>query len=91
MKSRVDVIPVSLAVAQAAIESGWGTSRFAIEGNAFFGQKIIGSKANGIKPKESQDPFIKVRSFNSLEDSVNAYAKNLNTHNSKFGFLHILQ
>ena len=82
LKSRVDVIPVSLAVAQAAIESGWGTSRFAIEGNAFFGQKIIGLKANGIKPKESQDPFIKVRSFNSLEDSVNAYAKNLNTHNS---------
>ena len=65
LKSRIDLIPVSLAIAQAAIESGWGTSRFAREGNAYFGQKIVGSKANGIKPIESKDPFIKVRSFNS--------------------------
>ena len=80
LKNRVDIIPISLAIAQAAIESGWGTSRFALEGNAFFGQKIIGSNVNGIKPIKNQNPYIKVRTFNTLKDSVNAYAKSLNTH-----------
>ena len=80
LKNRVDIIPISLAIAQAAIESGWGTSRFALEGNAFFGQKIVGSNVNGIKPIKNQNPYIKVRTFNTLKDSVNAYAKNLNTH-----------
>ena len=80
LKNRVDIIPISLAIAQAAIESGWGTSRFALQGNAFFGQKIIGSNVNGIKPIKNQNPYIKVRTFNTLKDSVNAYAKNLNTH-----------
>ena len=58
-----------MAIAQAAIESGWGTSRFALEGNAFFGQKIIGSNVNGIKPIENQNPLIKVKTFNTLKDS----------------------
>ena len=80
LKNRVDIIPISLAIAQAAIESGWGTSRFALQGNAFFGQKIIGSNVNGIKPIKNENPYIKVRTFNTLKDSVNAYAKNLNTH-----------
>ena len=80
LKNRVDIIPISLTIAQAAIESGWGTSRFALEGNAFFGQKIVGSNVNGIKPIKNQNPYIKVRTFNTLKDSVNAYAKNLNTH-----------
>ena len=80
MKSRTDIIPISLTIAQAAIESGWGTSRFALKGNAFFGQKIIGSNKNGIKPIENKNPLVKVRSFNTLKDSVYAYAKNLNTH-----------
>ena len=80
LKNRVDIIPISLAIAQAAIESGWGTSRFALQGNAFFGQKIIGSNVNGIKPIKNQNPYIKVRTFNTLKDSVSAYAKNLNTH-----------
>ena len=38
LKNRMDIIPVSIALAQAAKESGWGTSRFALEGNAIFGQ-----------------------------------------------------
>ena len=80
LKNRVDIIPISLAIAQAAIESGWGTSRFALEGNAFFGQKIIGSNVKGIRPIKNPNPYIKVRTFNTLKDSVNAYAKNLNTH-----------
>ena len=82
LKSRTDIIPISLTIAQAAIESGWGTSRFALKGNAFFGQKIVGSNKNGIKPIENKNPLVKVRSFNTLKDSVYAYAKNLNTHNA---------
>ena len=80
LKKRIDIVPVSLGIAQAAIESGWGTSRFAVEGNAYFGQKVIGKKANGIKPTDSENPLIKVRSFKNLNDSVKAYINNLNTH-----------
>ncbi len=80
LKKRIDIVPISLAIAQAAIESGWGTSRFAQEGNAYFGQKIIGIKADGIKPSDSENPLIKVRIFENLNDSVEAYINNLNTH-----------
>ena len=80
LKKRIDIVPISLAIAQAAIESGWGTSRFAQEGNAYFGQKIIGIKVDGIRPKDSENPLIKVRIFENLNDSVKAYLNNLNTH-----------
>ena len=80
LKKRIDIVPISLVIAQAAIESGWGTSRFAQEGNAYFGQKVIGTHVNGIKPSESEDPLIKVRIFENLNDSVRAYLNNLNTH-----------
>ena len=80
LKKRIDIVPISLAIAQAAIESGWGTSRFAQEGNAYFGQKIIGIKVNGIRPNDSDNPLIKVRIFENLNDSVKAYLNNLNTH-----------
>ena len=80
LKKRIDIVPISLAIAQAAIESGWGTSRFAQEGNAYFGQKVIGTQVNGIKPSESENPLIKVRIFENLNDSVKAYLNNLNTH-----------
>ena len=80
LKKRIDIVPISLAIAQAAIESGWGTSRFALEGNAYFGQKVIGKKTNGIKPIENKDPLIKVRAFATLNNSVKAYLNNLNTH-----------
>ena len=80
LKKRIDIVPISLAIAQAAIESGWGTSRFAKEGNAYFGQKIIGIKVNGIRPNDSENPLIKVRIFENLNDSVKAYLNNLNTH-----------
>lgn len=77
---RVDVIPVSLAMAQAAIESGWGTSRFAIQGNAIFGQWTK-SDGRGLVPAERRDGRThKVRSFDRLFDSVTAYFLNLNTH-----------
>ena len=77
----VDNIPVSLALAQAAIESGWGTSRFAYEGNALFGQYVWGVTNNGIIPNDREtDANYKIKSFNSLSDSVASYMKNLNTN-----------
>ena len=81
LKVRMDIIPVSLAIAQAANESGWGTSRFALEGNALFGQWTWSKK--GILPKE-QDPnqTHKIMQFQILKASVRAYKNNLNTHNA---------
>mgnify|MGYP001316741524 CR=1 FL=1 len=78
---KVDAIPVSLALAQAVIESGWGTSRFAYEGNALFGQYVWDNKTDGIIPNErSIDAKYKIKSFSSLRDSVASYMKNLNTN-----------
>ena len=78
---KVDVIPTSLALAQAVIESGWGTSRFAYEGNALFGQYIWGNSNDGIIPNEREsNAQFKIKSFNSLKDSVASYMKNLNTN-----------
>ncbi len=76
---RVNTIPVSIALGQAAIESGWGTSRFALQGNAMFGQWAW-SKNAGIRPTEASNSKAVVRSFTNLFDSVRAYMHNLNTH-----------
>lgn len=77
---RVDVIPPSLALAQAAKESGWGTSRFARQGNALFGQWTW-SAEDGIEPKQrAEGETHLVREFDTLMDSVEAYMRNLNTH-----------
>ncbi len=79
---RVDIVPLSLALSQAAIESGWGTSRYMNEGNAIFGQYTYDSKA-GIKPKQrSEKERFFVKKFSSLSDSVKSYLKNINTHNA---------
>ncbi len=81
LKIRMDEIPVSLAIAQAAKETGWGTSRFAQEGNALFGQWTWSGK--GLKPKDAdKDQGHKVMRFNVLQASVRAYQRNLNTHSS---------
>ena len=88
LKVRMDIIPVSLAIAQAAKETGWGTSRFAIEGNALFGQWTWSGE--GIKPAEADtNATYKVMKFNVLKASVRAYQRNLNTHSSykKFRFI----
>ncbi|MEC8146157.1 MAG: glucosaminidase domain-containing protein [Pseudomonadota bacterium] len=82
---RADFIPVSLALAQAAIESGWGTSRFARQGNALFGQWAWQASA-GIKPAEASNSRAVVRSFPNLFGSVRAYMHNLNTHASYASF-----
>jgi len=78
---KVDAVPVSIALAQAAIESGWGTSRFAFEGNALFGQYIWSKSAKGIIPNDrNSNATYKIKSFDSLRDSVASYMKNLNTN-----------
>ena len=79
LKIRMDEIPVSLAIAQAAKETGWGTSRFAQEGNALFGQWTWSGE--GLKPKDADNnEGHKVMKFNVLQASVRAYQRNLNTH-----------
>ena len=81
LKRRMDIIPPSMAIAQAAKETGWGTSRFALEGNALFGQWTYTSK--GIKPANAEAGSThKVMMFNVLKSSVRAYTRNLNTHQS---------
>jgi len=81
LKIRMDEIPVSLAIAQAAKETGWGTSRFAQKGNALFGQWTW--SGNGIKPAAADtDSKHKVASFKVLKASVKAYQRNINTHSS---------
>ena len=85
LKIRMDEVPVSLALAQAAKETGWGTSRFAQEGNALFGQWTWSGE--GLKPKDSdKDTGHKVMKFNVLQASVRAYQRNLNTHSTYRSF-----
>lgn len=79
--ARVNTVPVSIALGQAVIESGWGTSRFAIQGNALFGQWAWSQNA-GIRPIEASNSRAVVRSFANLFDSVRSYMHNLNTHHS---------
>ena len=77
---RVDVIPPSLALTQAAIESGWGTSRFSKKGNNLFGQWCF-SKGCGIVPSSrDSEKAHEVAKFASVNLAVRAYIKNLNTN-----------
>lgn len=77
--NRVNIIPASLALAQAAEESAWGTSRFALEGNAFFGQWDF--SGNGIKPKQQRSELgdYGIARFDSPLASVEGYMLNINT------------
>ena len=85
LKIRMDIIPNSLALAQAAKESGWGTSRFALEGNAIFGQWTW--DGSGIAPlNRDRSKNHKILKFPILRASVKAYQNNLNTHKSYIKF-----
>jgi Bax protein len=85
LMTRMDIIPVSIALAQAAKESGWGTSRFALEGNAIFGQWTWDGQ--GIAPlKRDDNKNHKILKFPILRASVKAYKNNLNTHKSYVKF-----
>ena len=76
---RVDLIPPSLALAQAAQESGWGTSRFAREGHAVYGQRTW-QRGSGMVPLELDRPDFGIRVFDGLASSLWAYTVNLNRH-----------
>ena len=80
LRWRVDVVPPSLAIAQAAIESGWGTSRFVGEGNALFGEWT--EQGRGGMIPEGRDPgrTYAIRRFGTLGESIASYIRNLNTH-----------
>ena len=81
----MDIIPASIALAQAAKESGWGTSRFALEGNAIFGQWTWNGQ--GIAPlNRDKSKNHKILKFPILRASVKAYKNNLNTHKSYIKF-----
>ena len=77
--NKVNVFPISMMLAQAIVESGWGGSRFAQKGNALFGQWTW-DKKKGISPAGIERPSFAVKSFKNLQDSVDAYILNLNTH-----------
>lgn len=77
---RVDVVPPSLALAQAALESGWGTSRFAQKGNALFGQKIFAEGAAMPSYDKQGNEVFRMRSFDDVLGSVRSYVHNLNSH-----------
>lgn len=77
---KVDRIPVSLLLAQAAMETGWGTSRFAQQGNALFGQHTSNPAHDGMVPRGLDDPNFRVRAFDSVDAAVSAYLQNLNSH-----------
>tara|TARA_A100001011_G_C14305309_1_gene842790 strand:+ start:1015 stop:2532 length:1518 start_codon:yes stop_codon:yes gene_type:complete len=85
LMNRMDIIPTSIALAQAAKESGWGTSRFALEGNAIFGQWTWSGQ--GIAPLDrDSNKNHKILKFPILRASVKAYQNNLNTHKSYKSF-----
>lgn len=77
---RIDIVPPSLALAQAAVESGWGTSRFAQQGNALFGQRAWRAGAGLVPEARAGDADFEVRAFATLDGSVRAYMRNLNSH-----------
>jgi len=76
---RVDVIPPSLVLAQAANESAWGTSRFARHGNNLFGMRTY--DGDGIVPrKRAPGKKFQVAAYDTVRESIAAYVDNLNTH-----------
>ncbi len=79
LSNKINSIPISMILAQSIVESGWGSSRFAQEGNALFGQWTWKNN-DGIKPKDNLDANFSVKNFKNLLDSVNSYILNLNTH-----------
>jgi Bax protein len=80
--SRIDAVPPSLVLAQAAQESGWGTSRFALRANALFGQRSWGDASVGLAPADAERKDFKVRAFPDLMGAVRAYLHNLNSHSA---------
>lgn len=79
---KVDIIPPSLIVCQAILESGWGQSHFAYEGNSLFGEHAPAGSKSSIKAKGAN---IGLRTFPSIHEAILGYTKNLNRHNAYQG------
>ena len=86
LKQRINIIPISLALGQAIIESGWGQSRFALEGNALYGQWTTNEQRGIIPEARDEDKNHAVLKFDSLQKSVQAYMHNINTHPAYYSF-----
>ncbi|PTY39070.1 hypothetical protein BGP77_09025 [Saccharospirillum sp. MSK14-1] len=80
MLHRADILPVSLVLAQAAKESGWGTSRFATEGNNLFGQWCFQTGCGLVPTGRPEGERYEVKAFDSIAQAVSAYYRNVNTH-----------
>ena len=74
---KIRPVPPAIAIGQAALESGWGTSRFVFEGNNLFGH-VSPDPTKGIKPKNWSGNQRHIRIFDSIQDSISAYMLNLN-------------
>ena len=83
---RIDAVPPSLALAQAAVESGWGRSRFVREGNALFGERAWSTDLGLVPAARAADATFAVRAFDDLAGSVRAYMRNLNRHSAYVEF-----
>jgi Bax protein len=79
LRRRVDTVPASLVLVQAAKESGWGTSRFAAEGNNLFGQRCY-ARGCGFAPAGLENPDFSVAKFPTVKHSIRSYVRNINTH-----------
>jgi len=86
LKQRINIIPISLALGQAIIESGWGQSRFALEGNALYGQWTTNEQRGIIPEERDENKSHAVLKFENLEKSVQAYMYNINTHGAYYSF-----
>ncbi len=86
LKQRINMIPISLALGQAIIESGWGQSRFALEGNALYGQWTTNEDRGLIPEDRDLDKKHAVLKFKNLQQSVQAYMHNINTHGAYYSF-----
>jgi len=80
LRQRVDIVPPSLALAQAVTESGWGRSRFALRGNALYGQRTWSEGAGLVPHARAEGESYEVRAFRSLLQSVQMYMRNINRH-----------
>jgi Bax protein len=85
LKSRIDIIPSSLVLAQAANESAWGTSRFATNANNLFGQWCYTAGCGLVPQKRNTASQHEVRKYASVQDSISSYMRNLNSHNAYTG------
>jgi len=80
LRQRVDIVPVPLALVQAATESGWGRSRFAVEGNNLFGQWCYTPGCGLVPADRRAGANHEVATFDSVDEAVAGYVHNLNTH-----------